>query len=93
MVVGQNIVSVVCNGVAAHYRMVGETDINALERLVQKRAVFHQNAVVEGVYVLTLVIQANVTVFEMTAHELVVMANPLATVVINEVFVTVEVGG
>ena len=47
MIVGQDIVGVVCDGVAAHYRIVGERDINAFERLVQESAIFNQNAVVE----------------------------------------------
>ena len=91
MIVCQDIVSVVCDGVAAHYRIVGERDVYALERLVQESAVFNQHSVVECVNVFTLVIKGDVTVFKMASNKLVVMANPFATGVINEVFVTIEI--
>ena len=93
MIIAQDIVCVVCHGVAAYYRMVGETDINALERLVQESAVFHQQSVVEGVNVMTLIVKGYIAVFEVASHKLVVVADPLTVVVINEVFVAVEVGG
>ena len=91
MIVGQHIVCMVGDGVAAHNRIVGERDVNALERLVQESAVFNQHSVVERVDVFTLIIKGDVAVFEVASNKLVVMANPLATGVINEVFVAVEV--
>ena len=91
MIVGQHIVCVVGDGVAAYDRIVGERDVNALERLVQESAILDQHAIVERIDVFTLIIEGDIAVFEVTSNELVVMANPFTTGIIYKVFVAVEV--